>query len=149
MVKIDTSSPEGLHSTLEGLLAAQSDTQAALAKLAGPGLVAEAALEGSGVAAFRAKDGGLRLTDSVRREKLEHGGETYVVEATVPGLFSAGAEAHLSAGEAAAVAAGSCGAEPAGACEAAGEGSSAESTARPSGGLLGPNTRGRRAERLP
>lgn len=102
-VNIDIESTEGLQRTLEGMLQAQSDTQAALAKLAGPGLVAEAALEGSGVAAFRAKDGGLRLTDSLRREKVEHGGETYVVEATVPGLFSSGAEAHLSAGEAATV----------------------------------------------
>lgn len=102
-VKIDTSSPEGLVKTLEGLLTAQTDTQAALAKLAGPGLTAEAALEGSGVAAFRDRAGKLRLSDSIRREKLEHEGETYVVEATVPGLLSAGAEGNLSPAEAAAV----------------------------------------------
>ena len=95
-VKIDLETTEGLQRTLEGLLTAQSDTQAALAKLAGPGLTAEAALDGSGVAAFRAKDGKLRLTDSIRREKLEHEGETYVVEATVPGLFSDGAEGSLA-----------------------------------------------------
>jgi len=104
-VKIDTSSPEGLHATLEGLLSAQSDTQVALAKLAGPGLTTEAALEGSGVAAFRSKSGGLRLAASTSRQTVEHEGETYVVESTVPGLLDRGAEAHLSAGEAATVAA--------------------------------------------
>lgn len=103
MTAIDLGSPEGLRSTLEGILARQDDTQAALAKMAGPGITAEAALEGSGVAAFRTKEGRLRLADSVRREKLEHEGETYVVEATVPGILSAGADASLSAGEAAAV----------------------------------------------
>jgi hypothetical protein len=104
-VKIDTSSPEGLHATLEGLLSAQSDTQVALAKLAGPGITTEAALEGSGVAAFRSKAGGLRLAASTSRQTVEHEGETYVVESTVPGLLDRGAEAHLSAGEAATVAA--------------------------------------------
>lgn len=103
-VKIDTSSPEGLHATLEGLLTAQSDTQVALAKLAGPGLTTEAALEGSGVAAFRARSGGLRLAASAARQTVEHDGETYVVESVMPGLLDQGAEAHLSAGEAATVA---------------------------------------------
>ena len=102
-VKIDTSSPEGLHATLEGLLSAQSDTQVALAKLAGPGITTEAALEGSGVAAFRAKSGGLRLVDSVRRDKVAHEGEDYIVETTAPGLFSAGAAALLSEQERAVV----------------------------------------------
>jgi len=104
MMAIDLSSPEGLRTTLEGILARQDDTQAALAKLAGPGITAEAALDGSGVAAFRT-NGGLRLAAATRRETVQHEGETYVVEATVPGLLDRGAEAHLSAGEAATVAA--------------------------------------------
>ena len=102
-VAIDLSSPEGLKKTLEGVLARQDDTQAALAKMAGPGLTAEAQFSGSGVAAFRAKDGALRLTASQRRDTVEHNGETYVVESTVPGLFDRGATAHLSAAEAATV----------------------------------------------
>lgn len=104
-VAIDLSSPEGLKKTIEGVLARQDDTQAALAKLAGPGITTETALEGSGVAAFRAKSGGLRLAASTSRQTVEHEGETYVVESTVPGLLDRGAEAHLSAGEAATVAA--------------------------------------------
>jgi hypothetical protein len=47
-VAIDLSSPEGLRSTIEGVLARQDDTQAALARLSGPGITTEAALEGSG-----------------------------------------------------------------------------------------------------
>jgi hypothetical protein len=100
---IDLGSPEGLKNTLEGILARQDNTDTALAKLAGPGLTAETALEGSGVAAFRAKDGKLRLTAAQRRDTVEHGGETYVVESTVPGLLDKGATAHLSADEAATV----------------------------------------------
>jgi len=101
---IDLTSPEGLRTTLEGILARQDDTQAAVARLSGPGLTAEAALDGSGVAAFRSA-GGLRLAAATRRETVQHDGETYVIEATVPGLLDRGAEAHLSAGEAATVAA--------------------------------------------
>ncbi|NBV61712.1 MAG: hypothetical protein EBR73_11670, partial [Rhodobacteraceae bacterium] len=73
---IDLSSPEGLRTTLEGILARQDDTQAALAKMAGPGLTAEAALDGSGVAAFRGANGGLRLAAATRRQTVEHDGET-------------------------------------------------------------------------
>jgi hypothetical protein len=102
-VAIDLSSPEGLRSTIEGVLARQDDTQAALARLSGPGITTEAALEGSGVAAFRTKAGGLRLAASLRRDQVEHEGESYIVESTVPGLFSEGATAHLSQHEAAAV----------------------------------------------
>jgi hypothetical protein len=102
-VAIDLSSNEGLHKTLEGILSRQDNTDTALAKLAGPGLTAEAALEGSGVAAFRAKDGKLRLTAAQRRDTVTHDGETYIVESVVPGLFDKGATAHLSADEAATV----------------------------------------------
>lgn len=104
-VAIDLSSPEGLKKTLEGVLARQDDTQAALAKLAGPGITAEAALEGSGVAAFKTREGRLRLAAAQRRDTVEHEGETYIVESTVPGLFDQGATAHLSAAEAATVSA--------------------------------------------
>jgi len=102
-VTINLDSPEGLRSTLEGVLARMDDTQTAIAKLSGPGVVTEAALEGSGVGAFRAKDGGLRLVDSMRRDKVEHEGETYIVESTAPGLFSKGAGELLGADEAATV----------------------------------------------
>ena len=104
-VAIDLSSPEGLKKTIEGVLQRQDDAAVAIAKLAGPGITTEAALEGSGVAAFRSKTGGLRLAASTSRQTVEHEGETYVVESTVPGLLDRGAEAHLSAGEAATVAA--------------------------------------------
>ena len=104
-VAIDLSSPEGLKKTLEGVLARQDDTQAALAKLSGPGIVAEAALEGSGVAAFKTREGRLRLASAMRRDTVEHDGETYVVESTVPGLLDQGATAHLSDGEASTVSA--------------------------------------------
>ena len=102
-VAIDLTSPEGLKNTIEGILARQDDAETAVARLAGPGITTEAALEGSGVAAFRAKSGGLRLVDSVRRDKVEHKGEEYIVETTAPGLFSAGAASLLSEQERAVV----------------------------------------------
>jgi len=102
-VAIDLSSPEGLKKTIEGVLQRQDDAAVALAKLSGPGLTAEAALEGSGVAAFRTKAGALRLVDAVRRDKVAHEGEEYIVESTVPGLFSAGSTSLLSEQERAVV----------------------------------------------
>lgn len=103
MVKINLETQEATKATLEGILGMVEDTQTRLAKLSGPGVVAEAALEGTGVAAFRAKDGGLRLVESARRDKVEHEGETYIVESTAPGLFSKGAEELLGVDEAATV----------------------------------------------
>lgn len=91
MVKINLETQEATKATLEGILGMVEDTQTRLAKLSGPGVVAEVALEGTGVGAFREKGGGLRLVESSRRDVVEHNGETYVIETTAPGLFSDGA----------------------------------------------------------
>lgn len=100
MVKINLETRETTQETLEGILGMVEDTQTRIAKLTGPGVVAEAALEGSGVGAFRATDGGLRLVDSARQDVVQHAGATYVIETTAPGLFSEGATELLGTDEA-------------------------------------------------